>query len=324
MPGSRKKKSRQSHQYSSQSTVELAFDCYCEEALASGALTEAKLDRWTDRLAECASDDAREQIMLLLLETPLEAHAPSSGAASAPAPSSGAASAPAPSSGAASALPAPGQWVIVDGLQSADGAKLNGRVARVTAAALSEQGRLGIVCDGVADTTTQYNVAPARVVPCAPEDLCGVLRLSAAGESGGSFSVHGFPRRHSIFASYPQNDPQGNSRVMALCGMPLKVQRAEPRRALRTAAELHNPWASWLMIAPRTGLAAPEWEAGVGPVLVSRPGGESLTEEDLHGIVAWLGDLVARYGEKGFDYRTRCRPKMFKRFKASVIDPRAR
>ena len=48
------------------SATEELFDALCTDALAAGALSEARYDRMTDKLAQCSTQAARELEMLRL------------------------------------------------------------------------------------------------------------------------------------------------------------------------------------------------------------------------------------------------------------------
>ena len=59
---------------------------------------------------------------------------------------------------------------------------------------------------------------------------------------------------------------------MERCGIPLVLKKVELRSKLVDQVEYDNQLATWCMAGPVHGVAPMEWQTGVGPVLIFRPG----------------------------------------------------
>lgn len=121
----------------------------------------------------------------------------------------------------------------------------------------------------------------ASVVPCAK--LC-------AQQGGGSGYEEATRRRtNDIFDSAPVP-------VSLRFGFPLVVARTGT--AASRAYGMDNPHATWLMIDPATGLAPPEWQAGVGDVFVARKDGEPLSVAMLAAVTDYVSDILDAFGNE--------------------------
>ena len=118
-------------------------------------------------------------------------------------------------------------------------------------------------------------------------------RLAASGEEG-KVKVLLFPKDHSMFHKCPKT---GNAPVMNLVGCPLMVKKVTPYEDLSGFGQTDNQWATWLMIEPHDGLAPMMWQQDVGPVLVYRPGGLDLGNDDIVNINTYLFGILDEYSD---------------------------
>ncbi|KAK3275625.1 hypothetical protein CYMTET_16256 [Cymbomonas tetramitiformis] len=208
------------------------------------------------------------------------------------------------------AHPSPGTWVEIQGLVSAK--QLNGLVGCVTGPS-NDAGRIPVEID----TQSQGKLVKAENMKVLEEgELTKVVRLHARGErDGGVRSQVYFPRKHSLFA-----DPSATTCVVpSMAGVPLALKKCSPLSALSERAHFDCQWATWLMIEPVSGLAPPEWQSYVGPVLVFRPGGLDLSVADVDLIMDWLDWLLELYPDTDDVMVRFLNPPAFERFKAKNL-----
>lgn len=211
-----------------------------------------------------------------------------------------------------------GRWVIILGLQSETGKKLNGKCGQIVGD-LTEDGRYPVLVEG---SSKKKAIKSDKLQDVPQEDLVQVVRLAASGECdvpGGTWRVLLFPRSHSMFSRHGM---QGNAPALAMCGVPIVVEQTQHRgsRKLRERPDYDCQFATWLMIDPKSGFAPDKWQSWVGPVVVYRPGGLDFGSDDINVLTQWVSTLLDYYSEPGFDYTKWLTPKRFQKFKEDWIE----
>jgi hypothetical protein len=136
-------------------------------------------------------------------------------------------------------------------------------------------------------------IRPANVTPVPASDMVETVRIACDGERTKFLQTLLFPRQHPMFSA------PGNAPVPALLGMPLTVKQVPPVNTLGERADYDNRFATFLMVAPVSGFAPPEWQSYVGPVHVWRPGGEHLSIRDVDVLYDYIyGTLMDLYSER--------------------------
>jgi hypothetical protein len=111
------------------------------------------------------------------------------------------------------------------------------------------------------------------------------------------------------------------SRVLAACGIPLRLVRTDATPTVNRPPEaaLDNQLATFAMIDPASGFAPPAWQQNIGEVLFFREDGLPLTCGHMALIWNFLCQLTDAYGDEGPDAvrRTHSTPAAFL---ASVCD----
>jgi hypothetical protein len=157
----------------------------------------------------------------------------------------------------------------------------------------------------------------ANLTPVPDSDLVQVIRLHAKGENCHvMMEVLLYPSNHPMF------EESGNSPVMERCGIPLVIKKVEPKSKLTHQAEYDNQWATWCMADPVHGIAPMEWQNGVGPVLIYRPGGLNFNDFDMDIVGDYLGHLQDRFGDHPEHAHRLMTPTAFQEFKDNLIQSR--
>ena len=200
------------------------------------------------------------------------------------------------------------RWVRISGLQSIAGLMLNGKVGQLLDNNTNQDGRFPVQIDGVTEVKL---IKKANLTNVPNQELVKAYRIPSRGENV-RHKVVLFPKNHSMFT---ECSPNGNSPALALCGLPLVVQKVEPGNRLSYQSDYDNHMATWLMIEPSSGFAPPEWQSYVGPVLVYRPGGLDFSSDDNDVTNEFLGNLLDKYGDgPGFDPMTWLNQSFFQEF----------
>lgn len=201
-----------------------------------------------------------------------------------------------------------GRWVRISGLQSIAGMMLNGKVGQLLDNNMNQDGRFPVQIDGL---TEGKLIKKSNLTNVTNQELVKTYRIPSRGEDS-MHKVILFPKNHSMFT---ECSPNGNSPALALCGLPLVVQKVEPVNSLFDRSDYDNHMATWLMIEPSSGFAPPEWQSYVGPVLVYRPGGLDFSSDDNNVTNEFLGALLDMYGDgPGFDPMTWLNQSFFQEF----------
>ncbi|KAG2496162.1 hypothetical protein HYH03_005764 [Edaphochlamys debaryana] len=122
----------------------------------------------------------------------------------------------------------------------------------------------------------------ATYAPCKGDTSCRGLRATSV------------PETHPVFS-------QGAvSPVAALVGLPLRVHRTDTRLSLRIprSATYDNQRATFMMIAPRTGFAGPEWQQGVGSVILARGDRRPLPPQHAEAFLDFCSRLLDMFGNE--------------------------
>ena len=215
--------------------------------------------------------------------------------------------------------------VRIQNLQSDAGQRLNGKIGRNTTVRASEEDGGHILYDE--DTRRQEIKIPgiryrqlikeANLTPVLDSDLVQVIRLHAKGENcHGMMEVLLYPSDHPMF------EESGNSPVMERCGIPLVIKKVKPKSKLTHQAEYDNQWATWCMIDTVYGMAPMEWQKGVGPVLIYRPGGLNFNDSDMDIVGDYLGHLLDCFGDDPEHAHRMMTPTAFQEFKNNLIQCR--
>ena len=160
-------------------------------------------------------------------------------------------------------------------------------------------------------------IKKANLTPVLDSDLVQVIRLHAKGENcHGMMEVLLYPSDHPMF------EESGNSPVMERCGIPLVIKKVKPKSKLTHQAEYDNQWATWCMIDTVYGMAPMEWQTGVGPVLIYRPGGLNFNDSDMDIVGDYLGHLLDCFGDDLEHAYRMMTPTAFQEFKNNLIQCR--
>jgi hypothetical protein len=104
-----------------------------------------------------------------------------------------------------------------------------------------------------------------------------------------SCSVECYPLDSEVFT-------QGaDSPCLHLSGVPLAVIRGPPT----SGTSPNNQLATYFMADPLTGLAPPEWQQGVGSVLLVRRDRKHIFEHDVDALWDYLNVLMERFADSG-------------------------
>mmetsp|Transcript_8655 Transcript_8655/g.20211 ORF Transcript_8655/g.20211 Transcript_8655/m.20211 type:complete len:222 (-) Transcript_8655:24-689(-) len=192
-------------------------------------------------------------------------------------------------------------YVLVRGLQSAAGQKLNGRLGKLLKKRPNDDGRFPVEIDDPSFRGAGKLLKEVNLQRLTREDLCQTYLLP-------DHKIQFWPRMHSMFTLC---DVRGNSPVLAICDFPVMVSR------LHDGSNMDNQWATWMMIDPITGFAPYDWQCRVGRTLVYRPGGLDLDRADMSAINMYFSAILDRYSEPGFEPSDWVNPTRFRRFIAA-------
>lgn len=200
---------------------------------------------------------------------------------------------------------APGRWVTLHCLQSAD---LNGCMGEIIQIQNAD-GRIGVRIPQGDKLLKATNLQPF------PEDsIVKVARVGCRGEEvapngiGGVRTWH-WPRR------VLDELPSGVSPISQLIGIPCNVSKVKPHKKLDGDSAFDNYYGTNFMVSPSTGLAAIEWQALVGPVILWRPGGEPFSADDACLVQEFISTLLRRLQHSvSSDVQSAITPSAFKEF----------
>ena len=112
---------------------------------------------------------------------------------------------------------------------------------------------------------------------------CGVLARGDVAAVRAAAQPRGGMSRQIEDIVLPRGDPllaperAATSQLLQRCGIALRVVRLRPPMPLG-CAEADNQLVTYLMAEPRSGLAGPAWQSGVGDVVMYRADGMPLTK----------------------------------------------
>lgn len=214
----------------------------------------------------------------------------------------------------------PPRWVIITGLQSANGLQMNGRVGQVTGPPDEQHGRVPVKVDGQSQSVL---LKPENTNDIPEEGLVKVVRLHSAGETiagvfSGPLSEVRYPRAHSMFRGVTN---QGNCPALALCGINVIVAKTEPVIPFNDRGDYDCTWATRMKIEPDSGFAPMQWQQYVGPCLVYRPDGQDFSVDDADIIHDFLGMVLDCYGDgPEFDPSTMLNVENFQSHKRECME----
>lgn len=203
---------------------------------------------------------------------------------------------------------APGRWVTLEGLQTAD---LNGCIGEIIESQNS-QGRVGV-------RTRQGNklIKLSNLQTFADDAVIKVARIGARGEEVAPKGPGGV--RTWFWPSQVLDElPSETSPISELIGIPLNVARIEPHKKLEGDESFDNYYATNFMVAPSTGLAPAPWQALVGPVVIWRPGGEPFSADDACLVRGFIDHLLKQYPD--IDVKEAITPSAFQEFKRRTLE----
>ncbi|KAI4283086.1 MAG: hypothetical protein L6R38_002439 [Xanthoria sp. 2 TBL-2021] len=118
---------------------------------------------------------------------------------------------------------------------------------------------------------------------------CVMLKSQAGGASG--YQKATIPFNDDIFNQAPTPISQS-------IGFPLILRRTKPvsENSARSAND-DNAHATWLMIDPGHGFAPPEWQSGVGDVLVVRADRKPLDIAMLAAVTDYVSNILDAFGD---------------------------
>ena len=173
------------------------------------------------------------------------------------------------------------RWVTIQ-----NGTNLNGKIGKVKTSQVDANGCHKVKVDG----GKVHRLKEENLVDVPLTDLRCVCRKACHGEKGSAPFIDTllFPKEHSFFQN--EDPKQGNCPAMALCGLPLMIQKATPCTKLKKPSDYNNRPVTELMINPKDGSVPVEWQNGqVGPVYIYRPKGIGhVTADDL--------DIICHFG----------------------------
>jgi len=116
-------------------------------------------------------------------------------------------------------------WVVITGLQSEAGKKLNGRLGKLAKDTPNEDGRLPVIVEGHGGGGAGKLLKESNIRRLTRDDLCQTYLLP-------DHKIQFWPKMHSMFKS------RGNSPALAMCGCPIVVKR------LDDGSSMDNQWAT--------------------------------------------------------------------------------
>lgn len=206
------------------------------------------------------------------------------------------------------------RWVRLQNLQATD---LNGKMAEVIRKPNVED-RFAVRIKG--DNGKFKLIKRKNLDPFPDSETVKVCRLSCSGENGGML---GQTLRWPIELLESENSPYCESPISSLLGFPLRITRVKSRDKLKTQDDFDNQWATWMMIDPATGIAPPEWQSNVGPVVVWRERGHDVSFDDMTLLSRYISDLLDQYSdEEGVQPDRDITPSVWAKRKSRVLENR--
>jgi len=144
-----------------------------------------------------------------------------------------------------------------------------------------------------------------------------LARVGARGEENGSRGPGGV-RTWRWPRSVLEELVAEISPISELIGFPLKVARVESHIKLTDPSDFDNQWASSFMVDPISGLAPVQWQTDVGPVVMWRQDGGSLSADDAGLLQSFISDLLAMY--PGVKVSETITPQVFQEFKRCKLE----
>lgn len=139
-------------------------------------------------------------------------------------------------------------------------------------------------------------VPPKPIVARSPTDPVDACFMFSAGDKRGHlFDTLSIPADHPIFSAGTL------SPLSVMMELPLLIYREDRRPSLSIprSAAMDNQAATYLMFDTKTGFAPPEWQQGIGTVIVARQDGKPLDELHLEMIWSFASDLLDAFGDSG-------------------------
>jgi len=199
----------------------------------------------------------------------------------------------------------PGRWVTLHCLQSRE---LNGCTGEIIQTQNAD-GRIGVRIPQGDKLIKATNMHPF------PEDsIVKIARIGARGEEVAPNGIGGVRTWHWPRRVLDELDSKV-SPISVLIGVPLHVAKVKAHKKLDGDSAFDNYYGTNFMVSPSTGLAAVEWQALVGPVIMWRPGGEPFSADDACLVQEFISTLLRRQQHSvSSDLQSAITPAAFKEF----------
>jgi len=204
---------------------------------------------------------------------------------------------------------APGRWVTLQDLKASHLNCCDGEIIRKK----YSDGRVGVRLKEHGDKL----IRAENLRSFSDLETVKLARVGARGEENGSRGPGGV-RTWRWPRSVLEELVAEISPISELIGFPLKVARVESHIKLTDPSDFDNQWASSFMVDPISGLAPVQWQTDVGPVVMWRQDGGSLSADDAGLLQSFISDLLAMY--PGVKVSETITPQVFQEFKRCKLE----